>query len=233
MHPELLCLAREMFFRPSCQPTNRPKPKPAPSPGWPRACWSLSGFGHGGVHGGHGRPPPPSPRRARPGHLWPRPLKPACVPVLRTLAAAFRPASPRPYLGAQHRRRSPHRFVVSDASWAKPTPPGASTCRAVPLQLLPVAGGPPEHPNPWSTEPAANIATVSLLFRPRSRPLVAGKPPMRSPSSPLSPAHLTRGSSHRNILTPPPARAPMASVRFLNQRRKKMISFVNNPCSSP
>jgi hypothetical protein len=60
-------------------------------------------------------------------------------------------------------------------------------------------------------------------------PLSLVSPPMRSPSSPLSPTHLTRGSSHRRTLIPPSARAPMASVWFLNQRGKKMISFVKKP----
>jgi hypothetical protein len=89
---------------------------PSPSPlyllAWPRARWSPSGPGHAGVHGGHGRRPSPSPRRARPGHLWSRPLKPACASV-----------PPHP-----SRRLTP--CITSPLPWsAAPLPVAAPLCR--------------------------------------------------------------------------------------------------------
>jgi hypothetical protein len=85
-----------------------PRPSPLHLLAWPRARWSPSGPGHASVHGGHGRPPPPSPRRARPGHLWSRPLKPACAPV---------PAHPSRCLTP---------YITSPLPWSTVPPPVAA-----------------------------------------------------------------------------------------------------------
>jgi hypothetical protein len=99
----------------------------------------------------------PTPCSIKRGGRAPRAL--ALAPSVAARYPASSCAAPPP-------SRAPPPAVLTFATErlrVKSTPPGASLCRVVPPSLLPIAGGPPEHPNPRSTEPAANAVCRGML----------------------------------------------------------------------